>query len=95
MIKTISIFVTTIINKNVFIFFTFDRPEYFAIEVKNYRLNYFQNNSENKNPISINHTSLWPNNLVQTMDNFVISYQNINLLDKIETNNIYRYNVSF
>ncbi len=43
MIKTISIFLITIINKSLLISFIFSRLKDFAFEVKNYRHDYLQN----------------------------------------------------
>lgn len=42
MVETVNIFVITIMNKSILISFIFTRPEDFAVEVENYRLNYLQ-----------------------------------------------------
>ena len=40
MVETVSIFLITIINKNLLILFIFNGPKDFAIEFENYRLDY-------------------------------------------------------
>ena len=94
MVETVSIFLTTIINKSLLILFIFSRPEDFVIKVENYRLDYLQDNWGNEDPTSINQTLLWPNDLTQSADNFVLSNKERNLVDRFERNSIYEFNLS-
>lgn len=43
MVETISLFLTTIINKNLLISFILNRIENFVVKVENYKLDYLQN----------------------------------------------------
>lgn len=54
MVKTLSIFVITIINKSLLILFIPSRSEDFAVKVENYKSDYLQVDCENKDLISIN-----------------------------------------
>lgn len=54
MVKTLGIFVITIINKSLLILFISSRPEDFVVKVENYRPDYLQVDYENKDLISIN-----------------------------------------
>ena len=73
MVETVSIFVITIINKNLLISFILSGLEDFAIEVENYRLDYLQDNCGNEDFTSINQAFPWSNDLAQPADNFVLS----------------------
>ena len=73
MIEIISIFLTTIINKSLFISFILSKPEDFAVEIENHRFDYLQDNWENENPISINQACSRLNDLAQLVDNFILS----------------------
>lgn len=44
MVEIINIFLTIIINKNLLISFIFSGPKNFAVEIKNYRIDYLQDN---------------------------------------------------
>lgn len=63
MIKTISIFLTTITNKSLLISFILSGPRDFTVEVKNYRPDYLQDHWGNENSISINQALFRPNDL--------------------------------
>lgn len=54
MIKTINIFVITIINKSLLISFILSRQENFTVEIENYKLDYLQDDWGNENLIYIN-----------------------------------------
>lgn len=93
--ETISIFVTTIINKSLSILFIFNRLEDFTIKVKNYGLIYLQDDWKNEDPISTNQASFWLSNLAQLVNNFILSNKKKNLVDKFEKNNVFEFNLSF
>ena len=95
MVKIIYIFLTIIINRSLFILFIFNKLKNFAIEVENYRLNYLQDNLGNENLTLINQALFWQNNLVQLVDNFVLSNKKRNFVNKFETNSAYEFNLSF
>lgn len=94
MIEIARIIVITIINKNLLILFIFSGSENFAIEFENHKLDYLQDSQTNKDPTSINQTSLWPNNLAQSADNFVMSIKKRNLVNKFEKNCVVEFNLS-
>lgn len=71
-VKIVSIFITIIINKGLFISFIFSKPKDFLVEVENYKLDYLNNDLRNKDLIFINKTSFWPNNLAHLVDSFVL-----------------------
>ena len=94
MVKTVNIFLTTIINKSLLISFMLSGPEDFAVEVENYRLDYLQDDWGNKDPTSINQALFRPNNLAQPADNFVLLNEERNLVDRFERDSIYEFNLS-
>ncbi len=93
-VETVGIFLTTIINKSLLVSFILSGPEDFAVEVKNYKLDYLQDDWGNKDFISINQAPSWPNNLAQPADNFVLSNKERNLINKFERNSVYEFNPS-
>ena len=93
-VQTVSIFLTTIINKNLFISFIPSGLENFAVEVENYKLDYLQDDWGNKNPTSINQALSWPNGLAQLANNFVLSNKEENLVYKFKRESIYKFNLS-
>lgn len=94
MIKIVSIFLTNIINISLLISFILCGLEDFAVEGENYRLDYLQDDWRNENPISINHTLFWPNDLAQSAKNFVLSNKNRNLVNRFKRDSIYKFNLS-
>ncbi len=94
MVKTVSIFLTTIINESLLILFIFNGPEDFTVEVKNYRLDYLQDDWGNEDPTSINQALPRPNDLAQLADNFVLSNEERNLVDRFEKDSVYEFNLS-
>ena len=94
MVQTISIFLITIMNKNLLISFILSQLEDFAVEVENYRLDYLQDDLENENPIFTNKALSWPNNLAQLADNFVLSNKEKNLVNRFKRDSIYEFNLS-
>lgn len=95
MIETINIFIITIINKILLIWFIFNWLKDFAVEIKNYKLNYLQNDWKNEDFISITQTVFGLNNLIQLVDNFVISNKERNLVNRFEKNSIFEFNLSY
>ncbi len=94
MVETVSIFLTTIINKSLLILFIFSGPEDFAVKVENYRLDYLQDDWGNEDPTSINQALPRPNDLAQSVDNFVLSNEERNLVDRFERDSVYKFNLS-
>ena len=64
------------------------------VEVENYRLDYLEDDLGNEDSIFINQASSRSNDLAQLADNFVLSNEDRNLLDRFETNSIYEFNLS-
>ena len=93
MVETVSIFVTTIINESLLISFILSGPEDFAVEVENYRLDYLQDDWGNEDLTSINQAPPWPNDLTQPADNFVLSNEKRNLVDRFERDSIFEFNL--
>ena len=93
-VETISIFVIIIIDKILFISFILNILQDFAIHIKNYKLNYIQDNLGNKDLIFINQAVSWLNNLVLLADNLVLLNEDKNLLDTFEIDDIYEFNPS-
>ncbi len=94
MVETVSIFLTTIINKYLLISFILSGPENFAVEIEIYKFDYLQDDWGNEDPISINQGFPWPNNLAQPANNFVLSNKEKNLVNKFKKNSIYEFNLS-
>ena len=80
--------------ESLLISFILSGPEDFAVEVKNYRLDYLQDDWRNKDSTSINQAPLWPNDLAQPADNFVLSNEKRNLVDKFERDSVFKFNLS-
>ena len=94
MVETVSIFVIIIINESLFISFILSGSEDFAVEVENYRLDYLQDDWGNEDPTSINQAPPWPNDLAQPADNFVLSNEERNLVNRFERNSVFEFNLS-
>lgn len=72
----------------------FSGPKNFVVEIENYKLDYLQDDLRNEDSIFINQAPPWPNDLAQSVDNFVLSSEDRNLLDRTETNNVYEFNLN-
>lgn len=94
MVETVSMFLTTIINESLLVSFILSTSEDFAIEVKNYRPDYLQDDWENEDPTSINQVPPGSNDLVQLADNYVLSNKKSNLVDKFERDSVYKLNLN-
>ena len=55
---------------------------------------YLQEDWGNKDLISINQTLLWPNDLAQLVDNFVLLNKKRNLVYRFERDSVYEFNLS-
>ena len=64
------------------------------IEVENYKLDYLQDDWGNKDSTFINQAFFLPNNLAQLADNFVLSNEEKNLVNRFEKNSVFEYNLS-
>lgn len=94
MVETVSMFLTTIINESLLVSFILSTSEDFAIEVKNYRPDYLQDDWKNEDPTSINQVPPRSNDLVLLADNYVLSNNKSNLVDKFERDSVYKLNLS-
>ena len=94
MVETVSIFIITIINKNLLILFILGKLENFVVGVENYKFDYLQDDWGNEDFISINQAFFLPNNLVQLANNFMLSNEERNLVDRFEKDGIFEFNLN-
>lgn len=64
-----------------------------GVKIGNYKLNDLENDERNNDFIFINQAFFWPNNLVQLVDNFMLSNKKRNLVKKFQKKNLLEFNL--
>lgn len=62
------------------------------MKLENFRLIYLQDNFKNED--TINKALLWPNDLAQLINNFILLNIDKKLLDMLKMHNVYKFNLS-